>query len=187
MHMYLEVSQVRSHLNICVASSGSWNSTYARGITRSVSDTRATLRRKARGGAICSAPRRCCLLRSASRVRRPEILLFPRRPQASPAARRCYLLRSASRVRRPEILLFPRRPQGSPAALLRRALSSLQSSIGGGRNPLQRGCSHAASSACPHRRRCCLLRSASRVRRPEILLFPRRPQASPAARRCYLL
>src|SRR4051794_21843160 len=157
MHMYLEVSQVRSHLNICVASSGSWNSTYARGITRSVSDTRATLRRKARGGAICSAPRRCCLLRSASRVRRPEILLFPRRPQ------------------------------GSPAALLRRALSSLQTSIGGGRNPLQRGCSHATSSACTHRRRCCLLRSASRGRRPEILLFPRRPQASPAARRCYLL
>src|SRR5690349_23541142 len=40
MHMKLDVSQVRSHLNTWSPSAGSTNSTYARGNTRSTSGTR---------------------------------------------------------------------------------------------------------------------------------------------------
>src|SRR5918998_1874804 len=45
MHIHRDVNQVRSHLNTCASSAGSENSTNTRGMTRSVSGTRDTLRR----------------------------------------------------------------------------------------------------------------------------------------------
>src|SRR4051794_31819228 len=84
MHMYCDVSQVRSHLKTCDSSAGSANSTYTRGITRSVSATHETLRRcgpsphaghvSARGSTPRSCPARTRRLPSPAVRRRPDLL-----------------------------------------------------------------------------------------------------------------